>query len=138
MNFFSKREAVYFSLLAGSLIMASWNAWAAGDDDRVRAVPQAQVKQVATWNFAPAQVKSDLQKSDWNSAFVNWNIGVAGSGYANSSEGKALFAYILVRNGMPTLALETLFQANDPRSIPSPSWAQARNSRSVASVLSAW
>ncbi|HEX4925082.1 MAG TPA: hypothetical protein VFV50_13400, partial [Bdellovibrionales bacterium] len=42
----------------------------------------------------------------------------AGTAYASSPAGRALYGYILLKNGMPTLAFETLFQVSKPEAIP--------------------
>jgi hypothetical protein len=118
MRLFSKETLAM--LLAGTLIMSAWNSWAGPEDDRAAMSKTVETVPVSSdWSFAPATgtLQADLQKGEWSSAFSSWQIGVAGSAFAESPNGKALYSYILSKNGMPTIALENLFDVKSPSSI---------------------
>ncbi|MEQ1878397.1 MAG: hypothetical protein ABL958_17270 [Bdellovibrionia bacterium] len=90
------------STLAGGLWLAGFTVWAAPG-----------------WNFVPqkGQLRESLEKADWQQAFAQWQVHYASTAYAESMDGKALAAFLLIKNGMPTLGFETLFQVKNPGQI---------------------
>lgn len=50
-----------------------------------------------------------LASEKWEKAFYQWFSAFKGTQYANSPNGKALFSFLLIKNGLPTMAVNELF-----------------------------
>ena len=58
-----------------------------------------------------------LEKNDFERALFQWKAAFAGTGFANTANGKALYSWLLFKNDMPMTAVETLFEISNPKEI---------------------
>lgn len=72
----------------------------------------------AGWSFVPQQSGPQkefvtlLEKGQWRQALIAWNQSFSGTSFANSSNGAALHSYLLLQNGLPLIASESVLQLN--------------------------
>ena len=53
-----------------------------------------------------------LEKGDYNKALYQWPSAFEGGRFANTGNGRALYGYLLFKNGLKLTGIETLFSAN--------------------------
>lgn len=58
-----------------------------------------------------------IEKNDYEKALFQWKEAFGSSSFANSNNGKALYAWLLFKNQVTVSAIETLFEVSNPREI---------------------
>ncbi|MCB0357556.1 MAG: hypothetical protein KDD40_11140, partial [Bdellovibrionales bacterium] len=59
-----------------------------------------------------------LRKNEFEKALFQWPAAFEDSKFAETPSGQALYAYLILKNSMPIIALEKLFQIKDVNKIP--------------------
>jgi len=78
----------------------------------------SDIKQLSSEQTTFLRKMSSAQKTtDWQDLLLQWNLAFATTEYEKSTNGKALFAYLKFKSGMPILGLEGLFQIQEPKKI---------------------
>lgn len=80
----------------------------------------SQVTHAGSFDFVPTtsgpekELKTLLERGMFQPALMTWNTSAGNTSYANTADGKATWAYIVLKNGMPMAAIESLFGQTQP------------------------